>query len=162
NGLLTPPIALTALLALLWCATGIVRGAAAETCVAAVCLVAVLPYLVVSTSWYPRYLVVSLVPLCLVVARLLAQLAGVVAGHAPEPRRVWRGAVAALCLLPLAAFAVPRDVELLVEPQNAALPAADRAQYVSEWTSGYGLPELVAFLQHEAEAGEINVVRLDV
>lgn len=42
-------------------------------------------------------------------------------------------------------------------PISAPIPQADKTQYVTSWTSGWGLQETVAYLQKQAQSGPIYV-----
>jgi hypothetical protein len=63
-------------------------------------------------------------------------------------------------LLLSAAPAIALDLSLIYRPENAALPAIERWQYIGGWPSGYGLPELKAFLEEQAQLGNLHVARL--
>jgi hypothetical protein len=54
---------------------------------------------------------------------------------------------------------LPRSVLLITDPPRAVLPFVERWMYIDGTTSGYGLPELAAFLAAQAERSPINVVR---
>lgn len=47
--------------------------------------------------------------------------------------------------------------KLLTDPIHAPLPQADRQQFINDWPSGYGIPEVVDYLDQEAKNGPIIV-----
>ena len=41
--------------------------------------------------------------------------------------------------------------QLLVNPLNAPIPKADRLQFMDDWPSGYGIPEVIEFIKAESQ-----------
>jgi hypothetical protein len=163
--LLTPAITWLTAAALPWAVVRWRRGDAAEAFLLALLALAVVPYALVSTVWFPRYLLFAAVPVALLAGRMLAVAAAAVAALVtrrwrPAGRRL-RLAAAATAAAGMAVAAAPYDLPLVTDPARAALPAIERALYVSGWTSGYGLPELADFLRQQARQAPVNVVRLD-
>jgi hypothetical protein len=54
--------------------------------------------------------------------------------------------------------AVNLDINLLVNPEKANLPHEERKGYLEDWTAGYGLKDISAYLSNEAAATKILVV----
>jgi len=90
-------------------------------------------------TWYPRYLLFATPP--------AAALAGAGAAWCIHRSRLW-----AIALLVAAYPALRLDVALLTDPAAAHLPAAEREQYVTGWSSGYGLREAAQFVKQRASA----------
>ena len=92
----------------------------------------------VATLWFPRYLVLVIVPALLLAAhgasRLFARLPGVA-----------RALALVVFLLPALRF----DHAVLTDPARAPLPEADRSQFVLGWPSGYGTDGVLAFVREE-------------
>jgi 4-amino-4-deoxy-L-arabinose transferase-like glycosyltransferase len=106
------------------------------------CVVAlpVVAFAAVSTLWFPRYLVLVVVPTLLLAAfgftRLWSWLRGLTRGL---------GLLLPLLLLPALRF----DYALLRDPTKAPLPDIDGTQFVSGWPSGYGTEEVLSFVREE-------------
>ncbi len=86
---------------------------------------------------------------------LLAALgAGAVMARWPRLRPV----VIGLALLWSAVFALPFFLQYLTAPETLALPALDRAEYITSDSAGFGLDEAAALLSAQIERGEGGVV----
>jgi hypothetical protein len=163
TALLTPGAAWATVAAALWSLLGVFRRRNSDAFLGVLLLFAVIPYALVSNVWFPRYLLFITVPVSLLLARTIAACAAGIVRAAeglsaswpiPSTRTLSIGMIVAFALI-----AAPRDLALMTEPEAAALPAAERTQYISGWTSGYGLPELTAFLHEQAREGPLNIVR---
>lgn len=100
-------------------------------------------YLPIARIWFPRYLVLSCVPLLVLAAM------GLVAA-AQRLRSVWprQGAAPALLGFSLAVIPALRfDFALWTDPPRAPLPRLERYQYLNGWPSGYGVRETVEFFR---------------
>jgi hypothetical protein len=156
--LLTPVGAVSTAAVALWALVGAFRKRRAEAFLAALLLLAIVPYVLVARLWYPRYLLFVTVPVSLLLGRAIAVGATAIAARSASHRFLsW--ATAAGIAVALAVSAVPEDLALITAPEAAQLPAADRIQYISGGDAGYGFPELAAFLRAQARDGPINVVR---
>jgi hypothetical protein len=156
--LLTPGVALAAAVALVWLPA---RDRSREGLfVLALLGLAVLPFALVSQTWYPRYILGAVIPVSLAVGRLLDE-AATPARRSLSGRRV----LAAMALPVLAAgvlgWPVLRSGAVLFALPGAELPEAERSQLVTGWPSGYGVRELAAFLREQADAtpGGVTVAR---
>ncbi|HMK92068.1 MAG TPA: glycosyltransferase family 39 protein, partial [Thermoleophilia bacterium] len=109
-------------------------------------------------DWFPRYLLPAQVPVLLFAARHTELLAGELAGRLRRPRlRFW---LPAGLVLAVALPSLPKDVALLVRPEDAALSGIDRWQYIEDWPSGYRLDDLLTALDAEAaRVGPLLVLR---
>ena len=120
------------------------------------------PYVLFFEVWYPRYLLPVLVPLCL--------LGGEVSGAASAPRRSAPSAeltgsatsvlLRAFWLLALI-LAAAQSLLLLVTPRAFPYPDRIRSQFVTAWTSGYGLQDAIATIHRLStrQPGGITIVR---
>jgi hypothetical protein len=157
-GLLTPSVAVLALAAVAWLL--VVERSRAGLFVVAVLGVTILPYVLLSDIWFPRYLLAAVIPVSLAVGRLLDGAASLFERH-----RHGRHSPAAWALPLLAAGVLSwpalRSGTVLFALPSADIPAQERFQLVEGWPSGYGVRELVAFLREQAEAtpGGILVAR---
>jgi hypothetical protein len=155
-GLLTPSVVVAMSAGAVWLLA--FERSRAGLFVLAVLGITVLPYVVLSHVWFPRYLLAAVIPISLAVGRLLD-------GAASLLERYWRDrrARALLPLLTLCILSWPilRSGTVLFALPEADLPAPERFQFVEGWPSGYGVRELVAFLREQSEAtpGGILVAR---
>jgi 4-amino-4-deoxy-L-arabinose transferase-like glycosyltransferase len=132
---MTPPLVVLALFGLVLAAR---ERSRAGLLVALLVALPFLAFAAVSTLWYPRYLVVLIVPAVLLAAfgfeRITTRL----------PKLAAAGLLA-LAIVP----ALRVDTALLLDPPKAAIPAVDRDQLVTGWPSGYGTVDTVAFVRDE-------------
>jgi hypothetical protein len=49
------------------------------------------------------------------------------------------------------------DYYIIANPRYAPIPSADAGQYINDWPSGWGIPEVNAFLLKESQKGKISV-----
>jgi len=160
--MLTLPVAL---LAGVGGAVALVAGVfgARRECLLALLLVgSVLPFALISRTWYPSYLLFALVPISLLLARGATLSVRTIAAGAIQRGRTIALAGYAVVVLLLTLSTAPLDMALLTRPQDAALPLIESSRYIRGVLSGYGLPELAAFLRSQAQQGPLNVVRFDL
>lgn len=64
-----------------------------------------------------------------------------------------------LLLIVLVTMTIPiySSLKLLSEPTQAAIPKADSAQYLNDWPAGYGVREVISFLEGESRKGEVHI-----
>ena len=143
----TPPLVVLAL------AGGALALARRDRKTLLLALLAVYPLVAFSSvlSWrMPRYLLPAAVPLLVLAAGALDALVTRLAAWWPESRRErvrpWLTAAAAiLVLIPALRF----DRALWTDPAQAAMPEADRFQYVLGWPSGYGVRDTERLIREE-------------
>ncbi len=105
----------------------------------------------IALTWRePRYLLPAAVPLLTLAAGMLDGLLTRLLAWAPEAarekKRPWLTAVAVvLVLIP----ALRIDAALWTNPSRAAMPEADRFQYVLGWPSGYGVRDTERLVREE-------------
>lgn len=139
--LLTPPVALLAVVAfasLAW-----YDRDAKFLFLAGFFLATSIPYIAGVKFLFPRYLLFSLLPLSLIIARFLS-----IAGTYIITRRKLPLLV---LVLPVIVWPTLVDISILNDPANAPITETNRKQFISSWPSGYGLPEMAGYLQLQAE-----------
>jgi 4-amino-4-deoxy-L-arabinose transferase-like glycosyltransferase len=47
--------------------------------------------------------------------------------------------------------------KIITDPLHAPIPISDRLQYIEDWPSGWGVPQIVSFLDEQAKAQKISV-----
>jgi 4-amino-4-deoxy-L-arabinose transferase-like glycosyltransferase len=151
---LTPPVAITGVLGLL--AAAATRRANAFVLGAAT-LAFVVPLLLVSRIWFPRYLLPVLPPLLVLTAATIDRFVrAVAAGLSLGP--TLGNAVAAAVFASITIPAFITDCRLLTSPAEARVPDVERTQYFAAWSSGYGADEAARFLRQEAAEASGGVV----
>lgn len=133
----------------------------------ALLLVAVLPYTLAARTWYPRYVLFAVVPICLLLGRAIVSgaraMAAALAQRTPALRaRLVPVSLIAAAVIVLSAGNASTYLALLAQPAAAALPAVERAQYISGPLAGFGLPELAEHLHEAAGRETLNVVRFSL
>lgn len=121
---------------------------------------------VVLKIWFSRYLLFSLLALVMLMGIVLGEWGERVARAIAQRRVGWREGVAAVGLvaasLLIVGFApswLSSDRAFTRDPRKALLPIDDRFQYMMGWPSGYGLSDVVAFLNRRAqESGNLVVI----
>lgn len=155
-GLLTPVIAILSLGAFGWL---FIRLRNRQTWFLGFLLcLNVLPYVVAARVWYPRYLLLALIPIVLAIGATLTDSIGLVAKD-PRPRKAT--AILAVVVIGIFSWPIARSGFVLFDLPNANLPAIEQFQLVNGWPSGYGTPELVIFLREQSEntPGGVTVAR---
>ncbi len=90
---------------------------------------------------YPRFILFMSLPLLILAAASLEQLAIKV-----KNRKTFLIVCSLFFVLPLYT-----DLKLLFEPTAAPIPEADKGQYIDNWPAGFGVNEVVTFAREEAE-----------
>lgn len=96
---------------------------------------------------YPRFILFMVLPLY-----ILASLA-ITWVWDTFKRSVWRWVLIVLLL----GGSVYTDFYIITNPLYAPIPQADAGQYIDDWPSGWGIPEVNAFLSAQAEKGKVSV-----
>lgn len=96
---------------------------------------------------YPRFILFMILPL------MILSSAGVVWMWERLRSSVWRWAFVIL----LFGASMYTDYYIVTNPLYAPIPPADAGQYIDNWPSGWGIPEVNAFLASEAKKGKVSV-----
>jgi hypothetical protein len=96
---------------------------------------------------YPRFLVFMVFPLLMPFLILLADL------WERKKLNIIYLIVIAIIITPLIYF----NYNILFDPLKAPLPKADSQQFLNDWPSGYGIKEVVAYLDQESKKGSLVV-----
>lgn len=96
---------------------------------------------------YPRFIFFMAMPLLV--------LAGVTIDWLFTTLRVklWKIVVAALLFLP----SIWMNYFIITDPLHAPIPYADKGQYIDNWPAGWGVREVVAFLNIESQKGPVTL-----
>jgi hypothetical protein len=146
-------------LSLYWTVPLIVLGVAGLVMAAArrsrpgllLALLTLLPLLAFSaciTRGLPRYLLFTSVPFLVLAAAAFSSLLDFLADRLRLPI-AGQGALFGVLFLLAIASALRLDYDLWNDPSRAALPPPDRDQFISGWTSGYGVRDTLAFVRGE-------------
>ena len=49
------------------------------------------------------------------------------------------------------------DSKIITDPVHAPLPEADRLQYLTDWPAGYGIAEVVKYIDQESKTGKVII-----
>lgn len=90
---------------------------------------------------YPRFILFMTFPLLLILAFGIIQI-----GKFLKNRLLLISG-----FLFLMAYAIYISSQLLFNPLNAPIPKADRLQFMDDWPSGYGIPEVIEFIRAESQ-----------
>lgn len=161
SGLLTPSVAILGIVGLLWLVF-IERTRVSLFVLSLFCLT-VFPYVVGSGTWYPRYLLLAVIPIFLAVGRFVDGLVVWLQRRSGGQGKLVRVFTCALFVAVLS-WPVSLGTRVLFDLPQAALPTLERYQLVTGWPSGFGVKELVTFLEQQSQItpGGINVIRLNV
>jgi hypothetical protein len=129
--------------------------------VVALLILLVLPYIAICEIWFPRYLLAAVIPVVLAVSQFSV-------GAITMIQRQWHNrrasvtAIVALGMVGLLSWPILRSGVVLLALPQAEIPEIERYQFVTGWPSGYGVEELVAFLQAQSSVTSqtITVARL--
>lgn len=158
--MLTPPLFLVLLASLIW--SIFKRDGGAERFLLFAVTIILVPYLIFAQTWYPRYLLSSLVPICILLGMFILHINTAIIekyGRSFLKPYLFPAMVILLMILP-----ITRDIQILTCPSKARFAPRIKEQYVTGWTSGYGLSEMVIFLKGEAIRGShkgINIIRTE-
>ena len=72
--------------------------------------------------------------------------------YAKEKMRITYLFIAIILILPLY-----NSLVLIINPVNANIPTIDRNQLFDDWPSGYGVREIVTFIEDKAKTGKIVI-----
>ncbi len=165
TNLLTPGVAGAAVVAIIGGLAATFRKSKREVFLVAVLLVSSIPYILLSTVWYPNYLLFAVVPIALLLSRMttacVSALSRVAGRIDPRLRLPTRMCLFAIVILLFVGAVARRDLALMTDPKDADLPWAEDYRLIRGPAAGYGLPELVAFLREQTQQGPINVVRFN-
>ena len=96
---------------------------------------------------YPRFILFMAIPLLIVGADAIVRIWD----------RITRPVIKILFVLILVAPSMVISYSVISDPWNASLPVSDRSQYLEDWPSGWGVPQVVSFLRNEASVSSISV-----
>jgi hypothetical protein len=162
GALLTPALGvLSAAAIIVWAVASFRKPARAELFLIMVLALSVTPYLIFARILFSRYLLFSITPLTLLLARTASFGASLLSRWSFGRRRVLKVSATIGSLAVLAWPCLVLDFAILNEPESAALPYAVRDEFITGWPSGYGMPELKQFLEEQAQSQPINVLRFD-
>lgn len=96
---------------------------------------------------YPRFILFMTIPLLIIGADSIIRIWD----------RITRKSIKILFVLILIAPSMVISYRIISDPWNAPLPVSDRSQYLEDWPSGWGVPQVVSFLRNEAAVSPISV-----
>lgn len=142
---LTPSITLVVIVGILW---GIIRK---EMKIIYLFIWFLFPFLALAAFGkviFPRFILFMTIPLLLIAAFVIRHITEFM---------YQKMKILFLVLALILFFPVYQSLLLLVAPVEATIPGADRNQLFDDWPSGYGIKEVVSFLEEKAKSGKIVV-----
>lgn len=142
---LTPSITLVVIAGVLW---GILRK---EIRIIYLFIWFLFPFLALSAFGkviFPRFILFMTIPLFLIAAFLLR--------HMTEFMYQKMKILFSILILILI-FPLYQSILLIVNPVEADIPRADRNQLFDDWPSGYGVKEVISFLEEKAQSGKVVI-----
>jgi 4-amino-4-deoxy-L-arabinose transferase-like glycosyltransferase len=144
-GYLSIPLVLSAIIAILY---GLYRR---DKRVLYLLILFIVPWVTSATMakvLYPRYLLYFTPPLLILISYGVHLIMRAVEKIIPAPTTI-QNVVKAFVYAALFGYSLYFTTLLLFNPTKAPLPLQDEEQYVTGWPSGYGVPEVTAFLKEE-------------
>ncbi|RMI03370.1 MAG: hypothetical protein D6681_10070 [Calditrichaeota bacterium] len=122
-------------------------------------LMLIFPYLLISDELYPRYILFSIIPACL----LLAVEVWYLSQYIRKSRFEFTSLVSIAGITLSFMWMTQNDLSLLNRPANTPLPTIMKIVYVQSTLSGYGIRELSTFLIDlaENEPDGVNLFRFE-
>lgn len=96
---------------------------------------------------YPRFILFMTIPLFILAAESSVQIISKI----KKPLVTF--ALSMLLLAPSAYI----SYMIIHDPLNAPLPVSDRAQYIDDWPSGWGVPEVTSYMRTQAAIGKVAI-----
>lgn len=96
---------------------------------------------------YPRFILFMTLPLMSLAALFIVQ------SNDALHRSVWRW----VFIVVLFFGCLYTDFYIIKDPLYAPIPSADAGQYINDWPSGWGMPEINTFLENKAKTQKVTV-----
>lgn len=96
---------------------------------------------------YPRFILFMTIPLFIVAAESLSRIFD----RVKKPFLAW--AIVLLLLIP----SLYTSYFIIRDPLHAPITLSDRAQYIDDWPSGWGVPQVVSYIGAQAAQHKVNV-----
>lgn len=96
---------------------------------------------------YPRFTLFMTMPLLIIAADAIVRIWD----------RITRPILKTLFVFMLIVPSLVISYGIIFDPWNAPLPVSDRGQYLENWPSGWGVPQVVSFLRAESYTQHISV-----
>lgn len=96
---------------------------------------------------YPRFILFMTMPLLLLSSWSIDLII----------ERVKNRWMEAVIILLICAMSIVQSYSIVADIKTAQIPKSERGQYVDDWPSGWGTPEIVAFLEKESRSGKVSV-----
>jgi len=152
--MLTPVLAIVSLFALGW--SLIIDRSRPILFLISLLLLAIFPYLIIATTFYPRYVLFALAPICLLLSCFISRMADSLKILISERKRYYF--LTSIIGMLIFGWPLYLDFQIIQAPEKAALPTAIRWQYFEGWPSGYGVVELTEYLLTAAMETELDQI----
>jgi len=96
---------------------------------------------------YPRHILFMVMPLLIMSAWTIDMLF----------TRISNRLLGCLCIILICGISLYNSYSIITDIKTARIPKSERGQYIDDWPSGWGTPEIVSFLQNESKKGKVSV-----
>lgn len=96
---------------------------------------------------YPRFVMFMTIPLYLLAADFIIRY------YAKIKRPLLMSVLALIVFVP----SIVVSYKIITDPLHAPIPKSDRLQYIDDWPSGWGVPEVVSYLRVQSQFQAISV-----
>jgi len=96
---------------------------------------------------YPRHIFFMIMPLLVAGAWTLDMIL----------ERIQNRFFGFLCILLMCGINIFSSYSIISDIKTARIPKSEMGQYIDDWPSGWGVSEIVSFLQNESKAGKVSV-----
>lgn len=105
----------------------------------------------------PRFFLVIIPPILLLAAVFLCNLLEWIKSPEVKLGKTWKSMTSIAAIILLVLFPLYSSGLIIFDPVQALLPDSIRFQYLTGWPSGWGIEEIVAFLEEQSRGNNIVV-----
>lgn len=96
---------------------------------------------------YPRFILFMVIPLFIIAAEMIVRAMD----RVKEPLLAW--VLVFLMLIPSGYI----SYFIIFDPLHAPIPISDRSQYIDDWPSGWGVPQVLSYMRAQSKQKKIQV-----
>ena len=96
---------------------------------------------------YPRHILFMIMPLLIMSAWTINTIFN----------RIKNRLLGCLCIILICGMSIYSSYSIISDIKTARIPKSEMGQYIDDWPSGWGVSEIVSFLQNESKTGKVSV-----
>lgn len=96
---------------------------------------------------YPRFILFMVMPLLILAAYWFLYI------YDFFKKSLW----SIVCIVLISGMSIINASSIIWDIKTARIPYAEKGQYIQDWPSGWGVPEIVAFVKKEAQKGTVSL-----